>query len=360
MVKAGDEPLQYTVTFVLDSKTCMPSASPRPQQQLPVDGGPTAAPMQSDGGIEAPIDVADAELSDAATDAAQNKDDLVADLASLSIKALKERCVRAGLYTGDCLSKSDLVRRAMDGAQPARESPAEPIEWWANLPTKEIKRRLERAEVDVAACFERADFEALARRNPRAGDEREPVAAPAVAKDYWEGYSAKELRKLLADRHVPTAGCLDKADLLAAAALHRAVLLAAAPSGTVEKVPSASIDAKAAEKKERLRAGLEQLGGVVHGGYQVDMFGTKRGRCAQNPRCFRYVTGNHKINGCAMQGMGAVTCSRCGFQNLAHEDLGKWSEGEPHLVDERGDGWRFVDGVDGVRKEKMEPPATSR
>jgi hypothetical protein len=53
------------------------------------------------------------------------------------------------------------------------------------------------------------------------------------------------------------------------------------------------------------------------------MFGTKRGRCMQNTRCFRYMPGNTKINGCAMKGMGAVTCQRCGFQNIEHEDLGR-------------------------------------
>mmetsp|Transcript_23800 Transcript_23800/g.47519 ORF Transcript_23800/g.47519 Transcript_23800/m.47519 type:complete len:87 (+) Transcript_23800:539-799(+) len=83
------------------------------------------------------------------------------------------------------------------------------------------------------------------------------------------------------------------------------------------------------------------------------MFGTKRGRCMQYPKCFRYVVGNHKINGCAMKGMGAVTCTRCGHTNLDHEDLGKWEDGEPNLVDEKGDAWRFVNGVDGIKKEHM-------
>ena len=45
-----------------------------------------------------------------------------------------------------------------------------------------------------------------------------------------------------------------------------------------------------------------------------------------------------------------------GFDNLAHEDLGQWSQGEPNLVDEHGDAWRFVNGVNGVRKEKMARP----
>ena len=52
----------------------------------------------------------------------------------------------------------------------------------------------------------------------------------------------------------------------------------------------------------------------------------------------------------------AVTCQRCGFTNMDHEDMGRWVEGDPQLLDENGDGWRFVNAVDGVRKQKMEPP----
>ena len=79
----------------------------------------------------------------------------------------------------------------------------------------------------------------------------------------------------------------------------------------------------------------------------------------QNPKCFRYQVGNHKVNGCAMKGMGAVICTRCGFDNLAHEDLGKFHEGDPNMIDERGHAWRFVNGVNGVRAERMAtPPGT--
>merc|ERR1711938_98029 len=72
------------------------------------------------------------------------------------------------------------------------------------------------------------------------------------------------------------------------------------------------------EEQKRKAELLEALGGVVHGGYQIDMFGAKRGRCLQNPKCFRYMPGNTKVNGCAMKGMGAVTCQRCGYQNMDH------------------------------------------
>ena len=74
--------------------------------------------------------------------------------------------------------------------------------------------------------------------------------------------------------------------------------------------------------------------------YQSDMFGTKRGRCLRDHSCQRYVPrlGLMKTEG--LGGLAIAKCSRCGHDNLAHEDLGKWMEGEPQLVDE--DGRRFV------------------
>ena len=47
------------------------------------------------------------------------------------------------------------------------------------------------------------------------------------------------------------------------------------------------------------------------------------------------------------------TGKRCGHDAMDHEDLGRWCEGEPMLLDEKGEGWRFVNGVDGIRKERV-------
>ena len=319
---------------------------------------------------QAAVHTSPAELAGGATSGLEN------ELSNLSIKQLKARCTAAGLSTDDCLAKADLIKRALEASNadvakspstsaPASSSAAE--NWWDSLSTKDIKRRLAHHGVDTSACYERSDFEALARRHPCSA---EPSAATSqqVREDYWSTYSIKQLRQLLNERHVSTTGCLDKADLLATADKHRAVLLAAVPtggsSGQVGSEAGRQLNPRQAqlerEKKEKIRAGLEALGGVVHGGYQIDMFGTKRGRCVQNPKCFRYLPGNHKLNGCAMKGMGAVTCRRCGFQNMDHEDLGRWEEGDPMLVDEHGDGWKFENGVDGVRRVKMEPPGRAR
>ena len=291
-------------------------------------------------------------------------DEAVLDLNTLSVRELKARCAAARLSTEGCLAKSDLVRRIEDQATHEGLEPPTGEGWWVELTTKDMKRRLERAGVDVSACFERGDFEAQAKIHSCACSVPPSSSGSAVGEHFfWSAFSAKALKQLLADRHISSAGCLDKADLLAAAERHEAVLLAAVPASApaVATSPSASMEtAKAqavAAKREQVRVGLEALGGVVHGGYQIDLFGRRRGRCIQNTKCFRYTPGNHRINGCAMKGMGAVTCQRCGFQNVEHEDLGEWAEGDPMLVDEHGDGWRFEACVEGTRRVKMHPPA---
>ena len=40
-------------------------------------------------------------------------------------------------------------------------------------------------------------------------------------------------------------------------------------------------------------------------------------------------------------GSGPLMCTRCGLSNLRHADMGRWEEGEPHLVNEKGEGVRF-------------------
>ena len=334
---------------------------------------------------EEPIDVADAEPPPppaAEPPTPPPPSTLEDELSALSIKALKARCAAAGLQTDDCLSKADLVKRALESGSappPVVEVPPTPKEeeaagWWVGLSTKEVKRALERHGINVSSCYERSDFEALAKMHPGClNNASSPSLASngggnggAATTDFWLNYSAKELRKLLTERHVDISGCLDKDDFLQTANKNRQLLLTPAVSETAAvKSKTPALDARQEReemvRKEKIRAGLEQLGGVVHGGYQIDIFGQKRGRCINNPKCFRYLPGNvKKMNGCAMQGMGAVTCQRCGWTNIEHEDLGKWSEGEPNLVDEHGDGYKFVNGTDGIRKVKMDPPGGGR
>ena len=84
------------------------------------------------------------------------------ELSALSIKALKARCAAAGLQTDDCLSKADLVKRALESGSappPVVELPPTPKEeeaagWWVGLSTKEVKRALERHGINVSSCYE--------------------------------------------------------------------------------------------------------------------------------------------------------------------------------------------------------------
>ena len=68
--------------------------------------------------------------------------------------------------------------------------------------------------------------------------------------------------------------------------------------------------------------------------YQVDFFGTKRGRGLRDLTCARYEGKVVAMNHCAGPGGGTamLNCVRCGFATEAHEDLGRWMEGEPMVV----------------------------
>jgi hypothetical protein len=80
--------------------------------------------------------------------------------------------------------------------------------------------------------------------------------------------------------------------------------------------------------------------------YQIDMFGVKRGRCLRAPECgrFRPRSGLYKTEG--LGGLALTACALCGHQNLEHEDLGRWVEGEPQLVDEDGKRWKWIMGFE--------------
>lgn len=81
--------------------------------------------------------------------------------------------------------------------------------------------------------------------------------------------------------------------------------------------------------------------------YQMDMFGVKRGRCLKDASCARFTprVGLQKTEG--LGSIGVAACSTCGRQNLDHEDLGRWMEGEPALVDENGQRWKWIMSVEG-------------
>ena len=75
----------------------------------------------------------------------------------------------------------------------------------------------------------------------------------------------------------------------------------------------------------------------------MDMFGIKRGKCMKDPTCVRYQPrqGLVKTEG-ALGGLGITKCASCGLDCIVHEDLGRWTEGEPQLVDETGRKFKWV------------------
>ena len=69
----------------------------------------------------------------------------------------------------------------------------------------------------------------------------------------------------------------------------------------------------------------------------MDMFGIKRGHCLRDQQCARFQPRVGLVKTEGLGGLSIANCSRCGHANLDHEDLGRWQEGEPQLIDEKGD-----------------------
>lgn len=220
-------------------------------------------------------------------------------LSSLSIKELKARCAAAGLSTDDCLNKDDLMQRVREAPDfqavstvPVNAPPvaaaviatAASTNWWQSLSTKEIKRALEGAGVSTDACFERVEFESLAKRHPCARcstSSADGASMTPTSSDFWASYSAKQLRTLLSERGIPTSGLLDREDFLQAANANRTLLTAAVTvgsprscsgTGSSRLTPGAggktsALDARQArlelEEQRKVKEGLDALGGVV-------------------------------------------------------------------------------------------------
>ena len=177
--------------------------------------------------------------------------------------------------------------------------------------------------------------------------------------------SVKELKLILAANGLSTKGFAEKSDFVKLAADNEGwiqphlayqeatVRAGPKPSGAETEaggaVASTSVNLGPAFDEGKARRAAEagvverpvdNGGPIADGGWQIDVFGTKRGRCLDDPSCIRFTPRNMRVNNCGM-GSAAVTCMRCGRDNLRHQDLGKWEEGEPHMVNERGEGVRF-------------------
>ena len=91
--------------------------------------------------------------------------------------------------------------------------------------------------------------------------------------------------------------------------------------------------------------------------YQMDMFGVKRGACrTKKPggcACARFTPRIGLVKTEGLGGLSIAKCQACGHENLDHEHLGHWNEGEPQLVDETGR-WKWIMSVEdgGAAKSK--------
>ena len=224
------------------------------------------------------------------------------------------------------------------------------------------------AAAPAAAAEAPADAEAPAAAAPEvapeaAAEEDAPEEEATPDEVDWKTLSIKELRLVLHANGLSTKGFAEKNDFVKLATDNAgwiqphlayqpattrapAPAPAAAPGGAAVAAPEVVLGPAFDEGKAR-RADLDGIiekpvGGedIADGGWQIDVFGTKRGRCLDDPSCIRFTPRNMRVNNCGM-GSAAVTCMRCGRDNLRHQDLGKWEEGEPHMVNERGEGVRF-------------------
>ena len=84
--------------------------------------------------------------------------------------------------------------------------------------------------------------------------------------------------------------------------------------------------------------------------YQMDMFGVKRGACRTKKSggcaCARFTPRIGLVKTEGLGGLSIAKCQACGHENLDHEHLGQWTEGEPQLVDETGR-WKWIMSVEG-------------
>ena len=224
--------------------------------------------------------------------------------------------------TVDQIARLDVTEQTACQADGESAAPAATVRHETRS-AKELRAALRAAHIDTTGCLDRADLVALAQQHARV---LERSAAPS-----WAHLPVKELRALLVDAHISTAGCLDRDDLLRtaadhASALEEARLQARRRQAAAVLVPPSSrlADAETGHaQRARVERALAHLGGVVHGGYQVDLFGVKRGRCQPNPRCFRFKPANVGIAHGQGQGHGGFmvvweAASWCIMVGLAH------------------------------------------
>ncbi|KAK7239173.1 hypothetical protein SO694_000273101 [Aureococcus anophagefferens] len=269
---------------------------------------------------------------DNAKTSASNDDDLFERIGAMSIKDLKkflgERNVTPDASIVEKRELRNLAYQSAGVGPPAKPLPA----GWAKFvdPSDGTPYYHCRATGETSWDFPEApaaqapaDAEAPAAAAPEvapeaaaAEDAPEEEAKPDEVD--WKTLSIKELKLVLHANGLSTKGFAEKNDFV--------VLGPAFDEGKARRADLDGIIEKPVGGED-----------IADGGWQIDVFGTKRGRCLDDPSCIRFTPRNMRVNNCGM-GSAAVTCMRCGRDNLRHQDLGKWEEGEPHMVNERGEG----------------------
>ena len=202
---------------IADQLTSAPSLPPGPPTPLPPE--PEEATSQPP--LEPPMATApDADQPPAVAGGADAAAQTAEELERLPVKRLKQLCTAAAVPTDGCTTKEELVQRALQavrmGATVAPETGASPsspnehttgaadiADWFSALSTKELKKALVDAGVDTSSCFERVDFEGLARLHPHAGSDGGKGGGGKEENggdNFWSGFSAKALKTLLEER----------------------------------------------------------------------------------------------------------------------------------------------------------------
>ena len=212
-----EPPMATAPDAVAEQLTPAPSLPPGPPTPLP----PGLEETMSQPPLEPPMATApDADQPPAVAGGADAAAQTAEELERLPVKRLKQLCTAAAVPTDGCTTKEELVQRALQavrmGATVAPETGASPsspnehttgaadiADWFSALSTKELKKALVDAGVDTSSCFERVDFEGLARLHPHAGSDGGKGGGGKEENggdNFWSGFSAKALKTLLEER----------------------------------------------------------------------------------------------------------------------------------------------------------------
>ena len=286
-------------------------------------------------------------------------------MSEFSVKELRARLAAASIDTSACVEKADLLKLfeqhiaavattpgvSEEAAPAAAPSPstaaaATAMSEWEELSTLKLKKLLLSHGISTDGCAERADFLEVAERHRSKLQGEAPEAVDISAQD--AGISTVD--KLRRPSAAPPKGAIvdspEAQKQLAAERREREALKAAKGGGYKPDAgrsgdhqalaamrQSKNFDEREAAKPQPCLGDVAvQMALRERGGYQVDMFGVKRGACTKDSSCYRFAPPPPT----AGRVLAQATCERCGRGSSDHEDFGVKAAGEPDLVDEQG------------------------